>query len=77
MKSRILWLSKDKLGYALWKEHPALRGFKRFFGGNEHIYSFCGYQFEKLLPALKLRKSTKCKVKLIQLKNGIKLEKVR
>ena len=87
-KTRVLWLSKCKAGtkddwYELWLEEPKLSSLsskdRRFetSEGFDYIYDFCADIFEKFFPSLKLRKNTKCKLKLTHLKNGIKLEKVK
>jgi hypothetical protein len=69
-------LSRDKWDYALWTKEPPWAKVTGDFDGDE-LYSFCVDLFERYFPALKLRKNTKCKLKLTQLKNGIKLEKVK
>ncbi len=76
----ILWLSKDGLLYGgegyykLNKRSPTLDEMGEWCGG-KLVYGFCCGEFEKLLPSLKLRARTKCKVKSTNTKNGIKLVK--
>lgn len=70
MKERILTLEKrvdpcGKLEYVL-----------RYKNGG-YLKYFCPREFNLLCPALKLRKGQSTKLKLTQLKNGIKLEKVK
>lgn len=78
-KTRMLWLSRDtEFGreYTLWYNDPVFFVEEQAFRGGKAIRYFCLGVFNRLCPALKLRKNTKCKVKLTQLKNGIKLEKI-
>ena len=74
-KTRILWLSKDT-GYELREKEPIWDKDQEWWRP-PRLYSFCGDLFQEVFPALELRKNTKCKLKLTQLKNGIKLEKVK
>lgn len=75
-KTRVLWLYTYSNYYQLCDEEPEWDNVSKWWDGGE-IYDFCGKEFILLFPSLKLRKNTKCKLKLTQLKNGIKLEKVK
>lgn len=69
-KTRTLWLYKCTA-----KNHYWLCD-----GDNEGtLFDFCGVQLRKLCPNLVKgqRKGQDCKIKLTDLKNGIKLEKVK
>lgn len=79
MKTEILWLSRDEryIGYELWKSKPNFTGGVWVACLAKRFFNFCPSLFDKVCPSLKLEEGTCIKVKLTNLKNGIKLEKVK
>lgn len=75
-KTRILWLSEDKMAYEFYLEEPKWNKNIKWWTGH-YCGSFEHEKFEDLFPSFILHPNTKCKLKLTQLKNGIKLEKVK
>lgn len=72
-----LYLSRDEYGdYRLHFNKPkAISWGKKHRWVGSNIYLFCGRVFERRCGSL-LKRGTYSEVKLTQLKNGIKLEKV-
>ncbi len=78
-KTRVLWLMTTKEGdsYILCSEEPEWNEEDKWWWWEGELGEYCGDEFARFCPSLKLRKNTKCKLKLTNLKNGIKLEKVK
>jgi len=47
-KTKVLWLSKDRVGYELFPKEPKWRIDKNWWGCGEELYEFCGERFESL-----------------------------
>jgi hypothetical protein len=77
-KTRILWLSKDRMGYCLSKDKMEYDEASDWFDDDVvNGVNFCATTFESFCPSLRLPMNIQRKLKLTQLKNGIKLEKVK
>ncbi|KKN35461.1 hypothetical protein LCGC14_0783640 [marine sediment metagenome] len=79
MKTRTLCLARDYRGdfnVTLYSKEPKWDAFEEYWHGKP-LCNFCSRQWSTFCPALKCKPDEKIKLKLTQLKNGIKLERVQ
>jgi len=83
MKSKTLWLSKEKAfyGYCLWTKEPEWgKTLQTYYCSGESMgklmADFCRLDFARFCPSLKLKAGERVKIKLTNTKTGISLRKV-
>ena len=81
MKTKRIWLTRAKdweSEYMIASTESVLRKDGLWYvTGRGQGTSFCPVRFQSFAPALKLKKGEQVELKLTQLKNGIKLERVK